>query len=79
MYTKKQFKTLIGRMIEVYGVCSYINNIQDDMTQEEIDDDLWFAVPCCGEVIYFEDVDENWAEMLKNGICPICGNPFDEE
>jgi len=77
--TKAQFKQFIDEMIDIYGVGSYKLNITPDMTQEDIDRDLWFEAPCCYDIIYYEDVDEKWEKMLNDGICPICGEYFEED
>lgn len=71
-YSKKRFKNLVNKMVKVYGVTSYLNNITEDMTPEEIDNDLWFACPECGEPILYEDWD--LADFIDGNefTCPIC-------
>lgn len=71
-YFKKRFKNLVNKMVEVYGVTSYLNNITEDITPEEIDDDLWFSCPECGEPILYEDWDMSDYIDSDKFTCPVC-------
>ena len=67
--TKTEFKQLADLMVEVYGVDSYQDNLNDD-PDDEINDELWFNCPFCGEPLLYED----WADsaLLEARICPVC-------
>lgn len=73
---KKYFKDYVKTMVNEFGVRSYLDNIDEDMTQEEIDDDLWFECPICGEPILYDDYADS--ELLFDDICPICEQNFYE-
>lgn len=71
-YTKERFKSLVQSMVDTYGVDSYLNNIIPEMSDEEIDADLWFACPECGEPILYEDWDMSYYIDGDEWQCPVC-------
>jgi len=76
--TKEEFKELVDGIVTIYGVDSYLNNIEEDMTEEEINDDLWFSCPECGEPILYDDyANELTVYQDRDGeiiYCPVCDN-----
>lgn len=67
--TRSDFVEFVGQMIDLYGVRSYRDNLEDGIEDEQ--DDLWFECPECMDSVLFDDYEDHPA--LRDGYCPICG------
>lgn len=64
------FKEFVDKMVEVYGVSSYLNN-EDDVAEGN----MWVTCPECDEPI----LEGDWSmEEVAHG-CPICGFDWEED
>lgn len=68
--TKAQFRQFVNKMVDIYGLQSYLDN-EDDIAA----DNVWCMCPYCEDVIQWEDVSDD--ETFHAGACPVCGEPFD--
>jgi len=75
--TRNEFKELCDHIVDIYGVTSYQDNLNDD-PEDEINDELWVFCPNeCDEPILWEDYGEEMEiETDRHGqrfvVCPIC-------
>lgn len=68
--TKAQFRQFVNKMVDTYGVYSYLDN-EDDIAA----DNLWCNCPECDEPILWDDWHDD--ETFHAGACPICEASFD--
>lgn len=62
--SEKTFRKWVQKMVDTYGVHSYLDN-EDDVE----DGELWVECPECGDPILYDDWADDWDLSER---CPIC-------